>query len=93
MPTFGNLKLSIKGKDKKLKHRIARIIMENEIMYKHQQKQNLKEDIKRLSIQLKSVLHSMVYSVLLHKYNLAAKTKLKVIGVCHRKKLLEFQQS
>ena len=51
---------------------------------------NLKKDIKR--IQLKSVLHSMVYSFLLHKFNLAVKIKLKVIGIFHSKKLLKFQQ-
>ena len=85
--------MSIKGKDNKLKHNIARIIMEDEITYKHQQEQNLKKDIKRLSIQLKSVFHSMAYSVLLRKFNLAVKIKLKVIGICHSKKLLKFQQS
>ena len=63
--------MSIKSKNNKLKHCTARIIMKDEIMYKHQQKQKIKEDIKRLSIQIKWVLDIMIYSVLLHKVNLA----------------------
>ena len=46
-----------------------------------------------LSIQLKSTLHIMIYSILLHKINLAVKSKSKVISICHSKKLLKFQQS
>ena len=40
-----------------------------------------------LSIQLKSTLHIMIYSVLLHKINLAVKIKSKVISMRHSKKL------
>ena len=58
IPTFANVKLSTKGKNNKLKQRIARI--------------------KRLSIQLKSALHIMIYSVLFHKANLTVKSKSKV---------------
>ena len=91
--TFTNVKLSIKGKNIKLKHHIAQIIMDGEMMYKHQQKEKLKINIKRLSIQLKLVLHVMIYSLLQHKVNLAIKSKSKVIGIHHSKKLLKFQQS
>ena len=94
IPTFANVELSIKGKNNKLKHRIARIIMEDEMTYKCQQKQKLKKDIKRLSMQLKSTLHIVVYSVLLHQANLAVKSKSKVISIQrHSKKLLKLQQS
>ena len=73
IPISASVKLSLKGKDNKLKHGIARIIMEDEIRYIHQQKQKLKKDITGLNIQLKSVLRIMIQSVLIYKVNLAVK--------------------
>ena len=35
IPTFANVRLSTKGSNIKLKHRIARIIIEYELQYKH----------------------------------------------------------
>ena len=75
IPTSANVKLSIKGKDNKLKHYIPQIFMEDEITYMHQQKQKLKKNIKILNSQLKSVLRIMVYFVLFHnKVNLLVKS-------------------
>ena len=78
--------MSIKGKNKKLNHRIARIIMDDEMTQKHQQKQKLKKDI--LSIQLKSVLHIILYFVLLHKADLPEhnidRIKTKLRSVCEK---------
>ena len=43
IPTFAKLKLSIKSKNNKLKHFTARIVMKDEMMYKHQKKPKIKE--------------------------------------------------
>ena len=66
--------------------------MEDEMTYIHQQEQKLKIDIKRLSIQVKSSLHIMIYSVLLHKVNLAVESKSKVLRIRDNKKPLTFKK-
>ena len=53
LPTFTNVRLYTKESDIKLKHRIARIIMKDELQYKHRHKKKLRNEIKNLSIQLK----------------------------------------
>ena len=73
--TFANVRLSTKGSNNKLKHRIARIIIEYELQYKHRQKKKLRNKIKSLSIQLKLLLSTVLYSVLLHKINIATKSR------------------
>ena len=50
----------------KLKCRIARIIIEDELQYKHRHKKKLRNEIKNLSVQLKLSLSTVLYSVLLH---------------------------
>lgn len=60
--------------------------------YIHQQEQKLKIDIERLSIQVKSSLHIMIYSVLLHKVNLAVESKSKVLRIRDNKKPLTFKK-
>ena len=66
--------------------------MEDEMTYIHQQEQKLKIDIKRLSIQVKSSLHIMIYSVLLHKVNLAVESKSKDLRIRDNKKPLTFKK-
>ena len=38
IPAFANISLATNGNNIKLKHRIARIILEDELQHKHQQK-------------------------------------------------------
>ena len=54
-----NRKIVFKGKNSKLKHHITRII-EDEMTYKHQQKQKLKKYIKRLSIQISVAYYDLL---------------------------------
>ena len=65
IPTFAKARLSTKGSNIKLKHRIACIIVEDELQYKHRHKKNLGYEIKNLSIQLKLSLSTVLYSALL----------------------------
>ena len=51
IPTFANVRSSRKGSNIKLKHRIARIIIEDQLQYKHRHKKTLRNEIKNLSIQ------------------------------------------
>ena len=51
--TFENVRLSSTRANIKLKHRIARIIIADELQYKHRHNKKLKNEIKNLSIQLK----------------------------------------
>ena len=50
---FSTVRLSMQTKNKKLKNRIGRIIMEHEFESKHHEKKLLRKEIKSLSIQLK----------------------------------------
>ena len=48
LPTFAKVQLSTKNVNYKLKQRIGRIIMEDELQRKHHEKEKLKKDIKAL---------------------------------------------
>ena len=61
LPTFAMVRLSTQTKNKKLKNRIGRIIMEHELESKHHEKKLLRKEIKSLSIQLKMSFSLMVY--------------------------------
>ena len=89
IPTFANVRLSTKGSNIKLKHRIARAIVEDELQYKHRHKKKLKNEIKNLSIQLKLSLSTVLYSVLLHKIIIAIKNRSIIHK--HKKKILGLQ--
>ena len=90
-PTFANVRLSTKGSNFKLKHRIARIIIEDELQYKHRYKKKLKNEVKNLSLQLKLSLSTILYNALLHKINLAIKSRSIAINHKHKKKILNLQ--
>ena len=45
IPTFANVKLSLKKASRKLKLRLARIMMESEMQNKHQEKKQVKKKI------------------------------------------------
>ena len=65
IPTFAKVKLAIKSGNWKLHLRIARIIMETEMLNKHREKRNLKLEIASVSIQLKGMLGLLLYSTLI----------------------------
>ena len=67
IPTFVNVRLSIKQHNPRLEKRISRIVMENDLQTKHREKRNLKKDIKAISYQLGRLLPTPVYKILLHK--------------------------
>ena len=46
VPTFAKVNLSIKSGSRKLKLRIARLVMESEIQSKHLEKKKLKEELR-----------------------------------------------
>lgn len=70
----------------KLKQRIGKIIMEDELQRKLNRKNKLKKDIKVVSIQLKSCLNVFLYSVLLHKINIAVSGTSNAVIKRHDKK-------
>ena len=92
IPKFANVRLSVKYGSAKLKKRISRIIMESEIQVKHQEKKKLKQEIKARSTQLKIALLMLVYTTLLHRINIAAKSRIKSIAKRHEKKLSKFRK-
>ena len=69
-----------KNANYKLKQRIGRTIMEDELQGKHHEKKNLKKDIKAPSIQLKSFLNVLIYSVLFHKINIAVRSRSNAVS-------------
>ena len=58
---------------------------------KHHEKL-LRKEIKSLSIQLKMSLSLMVYSVLLHRIDIAIKSRVKVIKFRHNKKICNLRR-
>ena len=78
IPTFANIKLSLKHNNK-LKKRIARIAMETEIQNKHREKKSFKKEVRQKSILLKSTLGIVVFNALLHHLNNVIKRKQAAI--------------
>ena len=59
---------------------------------KHQEKKKLKQEIKAVSTQLKTVLPTLVYTTLLHRINVAVKSRIKSIAKRHERKLSKFKK-
>ena len=83
IPTFANIKLSLKHNNNKLKKRIPRIVIETEI-------QNKKE-IREKCILLKSTLGIVVFNAFLHHLSNVIKRKQTATLLCHHKKLEKFR--
>ena len=93
IPTFAKVSLAIKSASRKLKLRLARIIMESEIENKHHEKKRLNKEIVAISNQLKGVLGFFLYNALVHKTELAVKSSFKSKSLRHQKKLLKFRKA
>ena len=91
IPTFENVKLSLKHNNNKLKKRIAGIVMVTEIQNKHREKKSLKKEIRQKCILLKSTLGVVVFNALLHHINNVIKRKHTVILLRHHQKLEKFR--
>ena len=78
IPTFANIKLSLKYNNNKLKKRVARIVMETEIQNEHHEKKSFKKEIRQKCI-YKSTLGIAVFNALLHRLNNVIKRKLTAI--------------
>ena len=83
---FAIIRLATSGNNIKLKRRLARIILEDELQHKYRQKKRLNSDIKMISIQLKLSLSLLVYNPLLQKINVAVKSRSNAISFKHDKK-------
>ena len=92
IPTFANVRLSIKQQNLKLKRCVSRIFMENELQTKHREKHNLKKDIKAISYQLRRLLPKLVYATVLHQVNLAIRSEVKSIVKRHEPKVIKFRR-
>ena len=92
IPTFANVRLSIKQQNLKLKRCVSRIFMENELQTKHREKHNLKKDIKAISYQLRRLLPALVYATVLHQVNLAIRSEVKSIVKRHEPKVIKFRR-
>ena len=92
IPTFANIRLTTNGNNIKLKGRIARIILEDELQHKNRQKKRLHSEIKKISIQLRLSLNLLVYSALLHKTNIAIKSRSIAVSFKHEKKLMNLRK-
>ena len=86
-----NVRLSTKGANTKLNHPIERIIIADELQYKHRQKKKLKNEIKSLSIQLK-LLFSTVWNSL-NKFEIDDHIPSRVIRISVNAEFESFYQS
>ena len=66
---------------------MGRIVMEDKLQCKQNEKKKLRKDITAVSIQLKFCINVLIYSVLLHKINIAVWSRLNVISKTHDKTL------
>ena len=83
--TFANIRLATSGNNIKLKRRLARIILEDELQHKYRQKKKVNSDIKTISIQLKLSLSLLAYNPSLQKINVAVKSRSNAISFKHKK--------
>ena len=88
--TFAQVNLSIKSGGRKLKLRIARLVMESDIQSKHLESKKLKKELLLACIQLESVLGLFLYNALLHQVSFAVKIRRKATLKRHKKKLIKF---
>ena len=93
IPKFAKVNLSIKSGSRKLKLRIARLVMQREIQSKHLDKKKLKKKLKSICIQLKSVLGLFLRNALLHQVSFAVKSRQKAILKRHEKKFIKFRKN
>ena len=89
-PTFAMVNLAIKNGSKKLKLRIARIVMESEMQNKHYEKKKLKKEMIAIGNQLKRVLGLFLLNALVHQIEIAVKSRSKAIRCRHDKKMMKF---
>ena len=61
IPTFGNVNLSTQYGSYKLKKRIARIIIDNELQCKHTEKKKVRKEILQLDKKLRLCLNIVIY--------------------------------
>ena len=90
IPTFAKVNLSIKSGGRKLKIRIARLVMESDIQSNHLESKKLKKELLLNCIQLESVLGLFLYNALLHQVSFAVKIRQKATLKRHKKKLIKF---
>ena len=69
--------------------RISTIMIEREMLVKHQEQKKLKKEIKALSVQLKIALVILVHTTLLHQINIVVKSTTKFIAKTMEKNYLE----
>ena len=94
VPTFAKVNVAIKHGTQKLKMKIARAVIaviaraviETEMQNKHQERK-IKKRIRDIKFQLKSSLTFIVYNTLLHRINVAVKSRVKVITTRRLNKL------
>ena len=66
--------------------------MEDEMPKKHPEKKKLRKEIRSVSIQLKSCLTILVYTVLLQSINMVVRSRKKTINSRPQKKLLKLRK-
>ena len=60
---------------------------------KHLEKNQLRKEIRSVSIQLKSCLTTLVYTVLLQRISMVVRSRKKAINLRHQKKVSKFTET
>ena len=90
IPTFAKVNLSIKSGDCKLKHKIAKSILDTELSKKHHQSGKFRKEIGSVKLELKSSLSLMEFNTVVHYIGRVIKSGSKSVINCHKKKLHKF---
>ena len=86
IPRFAKPKLSIYA-SYKIKKKIVRPIIEAEISNKHEEKKNVKDQLKQLSSKLKGNLGDIAYHSLKYRVRSVTQMKKKIWQSTHKKKM------
>lgn len=90
-PTFSQVKLSIPGKNYKLKAKISKLIMEQELKNKHYQKKKVQQSISEVKQYLQKKLSLLFYLVLISRITSRILKEHKFIHCKHDRKIKQLR--
>ena len=83
IPIFAKAKLSIKSVNRKLQYKMAKLVIQTELKDKHNSTLKLKNEIRRLTFDLKRKVIFTLFNAIIYQLNIAIKIRSKATGLRH----------